>query len=102
MIFALEPGTKRRIYAGCFTARDNSKARVVDILVEKGQAIRKHRFYCEKNPKGAANKQKRKREYEEGEYKCEVCDKVLKHQELATSPQDEKTLRLELRHEEPT
>ncbi|KAI9984777.1 hypothetical protein PInf_006236 [Phytophthora infestans] len=111
------PGSKLRIYAGSFTASDNSKARVVDIpvgfcvlfrgdlihngmpyttsnyrihcyltyawlkwtpdiaqdalpehgecmfcgkKVEKGQAIRKHRFYCEKNPKGAANKQKRK------------------------------------------
>ncbi|KAI9982605.1 hypothetical protein PInf_008577 [Phytophthora infestans] len=80
MIFALEPGTKLRIYAGCFTARDNSKARVVDIPVEKGQAIRKQRFYCEKNPKGAVNKQKRKREYEEGEYKCVVCADVFKHQ----------------------
>ncbi|KAI9982616.1 hypothetical protein PInf_008588 [Phytophthora infestans] len=137
MIFALEPGTKLRIYAGCFTARDISKARVVDIpvgfavlvrgdlihngmpyttsnyrihcyltyaglkwtpdivqdalpehgeckfcgkKVEKGQAIWKHRFYCKKNPKGAANKQKRKREYEEGEYKCVVCADVFKHQ----------------------
>ncbi|KAI9984946.1 hypothetical protein PInf_004249 [Phytophthora infestans] len=137
LIFALEPGTKLRIYAGCFTARDSSKTRVVDIpvgfwallsgdlihngmacatssncilcyltyagmkwtpdfvqdalpehgecmlcgeKVEKGQAIRKHRFYCEKFPNGAVNKQKRKHEYEEGEYKCEVCDEVFKHQ----------------------
>ncbi|KAI9990208.1 hypothetical protein PInf_021014 [Phytophthora infestans] len=112
------PGTKLRIYAGCFTTRDSSKAGVVDIpvgfcvlfrgdliqngmpyttsnyrihcyltyagmkwtpnivqdalpehgecmfcgeKVEKVQAIRKHIFYCEKNPEGAANKQKHKR-----------------------------------------
>ncbi|KAG1709290.1 hypothetical protein DVH05_019933 [Phytophthora capsici] len=50
------------------------------VLRRKGRALRKHRFYCEKNPKGAVNRQKRKRENEEGEYKCEVCDKVFKHQ----------------------
>ncbi|ETP46813.1 hypothetical protein F442_07010 [Phytophthora nicotianae P10297] len=137
MIFALEPGTKLRIYVGCFTARDDSKARVVEIpvgfcvlfrgdlihngmpytttnyrlhcylsyagmkwtpdivqdalpqhgecqycgeKVEKGQALRKHRFYCEKNPKGVENRLKRKREYKKGKYKCEVCDKVFKRQ----------------------
>ncbi|ETN18101.1 hypothetical protein PPTG_03807 [Phytophthora nicotianae INRA-310] len=131
------PGTKLRIYVGCFTARDDSKARVVEIpvgfcvlfkgdlihngmpytttnyrlhcylsyagmkwtpdivqdalpqhgecqycgeKVEKGQALRKHRFYCEKNPKGVENRLKRKREYKKGEYKCEVCDKMFKHQ----------------------
>ncbi|ETI37074.1 hypothetical protein F443_16910 [Phytophthora nicotianae P1569] len=33
MFFALEPDTKLRIYVGCFTARNDSKARVVEIPV---------------------------------------------------------------------
>ncbi|KAE8980229.1 hypothetical protein PR003_g25613 [Phytophthora rubi] len=41
---------------------------------EKGPPIQKHRFYCEKNPKGKVNKLKRKLEgRNNGPYRCELC-----------------------------
>ncbi|KAE8979410.1 hypothetical protein PR002_g24422 [Phytophthora rubi] len=41
---------------------------------EKGPPIQKHRFYCEKNPKGKVNKLKRKLEgRNNGPYTCELC-----------------------------
>ncbi|KAG3077072.1 hypothetical protein PI124_g20164 [Phytophthora idaei] len=137
MIFAFEPNTKLRVYTGCFTARDDSKARVVDIpvglcvlfrgdlihngmayaqtnhrlhcylsyegvrwtpdavqnalpehgvcqycgvMIVKGPQLWKHRFFCDKNPKGPDNRLKRKRENKIGEFKCEVCKKIFEPQ----------------------
>ncbi|KAG3070311.1 hypothetical protein PI124_g21360 [Phytophthora idaei] len=59
MIFALEPNTKLRVYTGCFKAKVDSKARVVEVpvgfcvlfrgdLIHNGMpyASKNHRLHC--------------------------------------------------------
>ncbi|KAE9275234.1 hypothetical protein PR003_g29392 [Phytophthora rubi] len=99
MIFALEPNTNLRVYTGCFEAKVDSKARIVDVPVGfcvlfrehgecehcgvkmiKGSLFRLHCFYCDKNPKGPENRLKRKSENKTGEFECPVCKKVFERQ----------------------